>query len=90
MKIEEIIKRMNNLLSNEHNKLYDDWACIASHIIQLEADKLEAYKNIIKSEWQYDDDNCDFYCPYCEVSRGQEHKANCIVNKAVNYIKENS
>ena len=57
-------------------------------INQLETDKMEDYKAIWAIDYQ--SSRCGECGAYDTEDGSKKHKPDCIVNKAVNYIKENS
>lgn len=86
------IKYMDMLMDNAGNALdIKIMISIKDFIRKLEADKMEAYKDIV-NYWRttnIDNEICCVYCTYNEYLY-ETHDKDCIVNKAVNYIEENS
>lgn len=87
-----------NMIADNCNMsaLQTSWISLAlrdleSGINQLEADKLEAYKHIIKNSTSFEFDeygeNKAEYCLDCSQDP-MDHNSGCIVNKANKYIKE--
>jgi hypothetical protein len=96
MKREEIIITLHELHGKDAS-LSDGirFTEIETYINQLEADKMEAYKAIVEDNLYIEDG--DTWCNKCGgvndkyVDSEVIHTGiNCIVNKAVSYIKENS
>jgi len=78
----------NRLINNSVEISYSQRLAIYDLLEELEADKLEAYKAIVKDPVYIDDDSNEF-CQHCkEWFYGGVHGDNCIVNKANKYIEQ--
>ena len=85
------IENAKNLLINNSVEIsYSQRLAIYDLLEELEADKLEAYKAIVKDWYGFNQSN-DAQCNYCKESTylptNIKHQDNCIVNKANKYIE---